>query len=225
MIWSRFLSLSLLFWNVGEFLNWQIIVLVAVLGHGLSFVEEILTIFHEINLFDEQIGLFVAEILLTKELRCRWFELVVGSLNFFDVNLLFLVHFLEPVMHNLLLLLLHRSQWVEEIPCPHNLRVHDDLVYQMVGVRNQRVVDPSLIRSRLALTSFWGWISLDSCSCLALHLLVGETISTKIIQQKLQLLVNTEFGLILIRAFLTPFLHFCWSSFSIRLGDHSWSLR
>ena len=70
-------------------------------------------------------------------------ELVVGSLDLVDVELLllygsaelgtYLVHLRKPLLHQVLLAHWHRVQRVEELPVPHDRRMHDDLVDQRVG--------------------------------------------------------------------------------------------
>ena len=61
----------------------------------------------------------------------------------------YLVHFHEPLEHDVLLVLVHRSQRVEEIAIPHDGRVHDDLVDHVVGLGNQLTVlvplDPAAV--------------------------------------------------------------------------------
>lgn len=116
-------------------------------------MKEIFTILHEVNLFDKQIGLLIAEILLAKKLRGRRFELIIGPFDFFDVDLLFFIHLLKPVVHDLLLLSLHRPERVEEISRPHDLRVHYHLIYEMIGMCNQRVVNARILAC-LTSTSF-----------------------------------------------------------------------
>lgn len=124
----------------------HVVIFVFSLSHGLSLVEEVFSILHEIHLFYEQIGLFLAEALICEELRGRLLELIIRSLDLFDVDLLFLIHLAKPIVHDLLLIWLHGSKRVEEIPRPHDLRVHDDLVDEMVGVGDQStVVDLRLV--------------------------------------------------------------------------------
>jgi len=53
-------------------------------------VEEILSILHEVDLFQKQISLFLAEILFRENLGSSLFELIIGSFDFLDVHLLFL---------------------------------------------------------------------------------------------------------------------------------------
>ena len=40
-------------------------------------------------------------------------------------------------MHDLLMLRCHGTKGVEKVSRPHDLRVHDDLVYQMVGMGDE----------------------------------------------------------------------------------------
>ena len=49
----------------------------------------------------------------------------------------YLIHFNEPVVHDLLLLRSHCTERVEEVSGPHYLRVHDHRVYQMVGLGDE----------------------------------------------------------------------------------------
>ena len=55
----------------------------------------------------------------------------------------YLVHFLEPPVDNALLLGRHGAERVEEVPSPHDLRDHNDLVDQFV-----RISDTLLVRVR-----------------------------------------------------------------------------
>lgn len=100
-------------------------------------MEEVLPIFHEIDLLQEQISLLTAEALLRKHRSRSLLELVIGSLDLLDVYLLLLVHLNEPVVHDLLLLRRHGPQRVEEVSGPHDLRVHDHRVYQVVGLGDE----------------------------------------------------------------------------------------
>ena len=49
----------------------------------------------------------------------------------------YFIHFRKPIMHDLLLMWCHCSKRVEKIPGPHNLRIHDYFINQMVGMRDQ----------------------------------------------------------------------------------------
>lgn len=103
-------------------------------------MEEVLAVLHEIHLFEEEVCLLSAEALLAEDCGGRLLELVVGPFDFFDVDLLFVVHFAEPVVHDLLLLRHHRTERVEEVASPHDLRIHDDLINQVVCVSDQLAV-------------------------------------------------------------------------------------
>jgi hypothetical protein len=53
-------------------------------------MKEVLSILHEVDLLKEQVRLLLAESFLAKHLGSCLLELVVGALNLFDVDLLFL---------------------------------------------------------------------------------------------------------------------------------------
>jgi hypothetical protein len=56
----------------------------------LSLVEEVLPVFHEVDLLEEKIGLLRVEALLFEDRGGCLLELLVGSFNLTDINLLFL---------------------------------------------------------------------------------------------------------------------------------------
>lgn len=97
-------------------------------------MEEILAILHEIDLLKEEFGLLPTVTFLMEEILSGLLQLIVGPFDFLDVDLLFLIHLGEPVMHDLLMLRSHCPQRIKEISCPHNLRVHDDFVDQMISM-------------------------------------------------------------------------------------------
>lgn len=103
-------------------------------------MEEVFSVFHKVNLFQKQIGLLLAEILLYEDFGSSLLQLVVSSFDFLDVYLLFFIHFWKPIVHDLLLVWSHCSKRVEKVPGPHNLRVHDDLINKMISVSNQLVI-------------------------------------------------------------------------------------
>lgn len=100
-------------------------------------MEEVLSIFHEIDFLQEQVCLLAAEAFLGEHGGRRLLELIVGPLDLLDVYLLLLIHFDEPVVHDLLLLRRHCTQRIEEVSRPHYLGVHDHRVYQMVGLSDE----------------------------------------------------------------------------------------
>ena len=209
------------------------------LSHRLSFMEEIFSILHKVDLFDEQICLFLAEVFVFEQVRGCLLQLVVSSLDLFDVDLLFLlkrkimkiiylftylVHFAEPVVHDLLLICLHGSKGVEEVSRPHYLRVHDHFVDEVVSMGDQgTVVYLCLI---LASFSHWG----TTCFRRRFHnpvfsfsFLVHKSVGAKVIQQKLELLVNanSKFTLVILDLFLV----LTFSLFLISFGDGGRCLR
>lgn len=68
-----------------------------------SFEFEIVTIFHEAYLLEEQVSLLSAESFLSEELTGSSFELIICSLDLIDVDFLFLIHLTEPFIHEVLL--------------------------------------------------------------------------------------------------------------------------
>lgn len=103
-------------------------------------MEEILSVLHEVDFLQEEIRLFLAVALVEEHLSCCLLELVVGPFDLFDVYFLFLIHFLEPIVHDLLLLRRHGSKGVEELAVPHDGWMHDDLVDHVVGLGDQLAV-------------------------------------------------------------------------------------
>ena len=53
-------------------------------------MEKVLAVLHEIDLFEEQVGLFSAQAFLSKKVLGGLLQLVVGALNLLDVDLLLL---------------------------------------------------------------------------------------------------------------------------------------
>ena len=53
-------------------------------------MEKVLTVLHEVDFLQEEVGLLLAETLLSEHLLGCLLQLVVGSLDLLDVDLLFL---------------------------------------------------------------------------------------------------------------------------------------
>lgn len=100
-------------------------------------MEEVLPILHEIDFLQEQICLLTAEAFLREHGSRSLFELIVGSLYLLDVYLLLLIHFNEPIVHDLLLLGRHCTKGIEEVSGPHYLGIHDHRVDQMVSLSDE----------------------------------------------------------------------------------------
>lgn len=100
-------------------------------------MEEVFAVLHEVDLLEEEVRLLLAETLLSKHLLGSLLELVIGSLDLLDVDLLFLIHLDEPLVDDLLLSWTHGSETVEEGSGPHDLGHHDHLVDQSVGISDQ----------------------------------------------------------------------------------------
>ena len=81
----------------------RLLIWCVVAAHGLSLVEEILAVFHEVDFFEEELSLFSAEAFVLEHLGSSLLELVVGPLDLLDVNLLLVIHLTEPLEHDLLL--------------------------------------------------------------------------------------------------------------------------
>jgi hypothetical protein len=60
------------------------------LQHSLSLVEKVLTVLHEIDFFEEEVSLLLAQTFLGKHLSSSLLKLVVGPLDLLDIDLLFL---------------------------------------------------------------------------------------------------------------------------------------
>lgn len=100
-------------------------------------------------------------------------------------------------MHYLLVLRSHGTQRVEEISCPHNLRVHDDFVDQMVCVcnelsllRSENSVDLSLnlLRRKVLTTSL---IFIESVWHLLSHS-AQLRVRVELLKQNLQLILDAQ---------------------------------
>ena len=63
-------------------------------------MEKVLSVLHEIDFFEEQVGLLPAQAFLREELLRGLLQLIVCTLDLFDVDLLLLIHLLEPAMHD-----------------------------------------------------------------------------------------------------------------------------
>jgi hypothetical protein len=103
-------------------------------------VEEVLAVLHEVNLLDKKLSLLFAESFLLEQCRSGLLELIVGSLNLFDVELLLLVHLIEPFLHYLLLIASHGLDRVEKVPGPHDLRIHNHFVDKVIRLCNHESV-------------------------------------------------------------------------------------
>lgn len=103
-------------------------------------MEEVLAILHEIDFLQEKVSLLLTVSFLQEHVGCCCLQLVVGPLDLLDVDLLFLVHFLEPIMHDLLFVRGHGAKGVEELSIPHNCGMHDHLIDHLVRLRNQRII-------------------------------------------------------------------------------------
>lgn len=93
---------------------------------------EVVTILHEAHFLEENVSVLATQAFFSKETSRSRLQLLVGSLNLVDVDLLLLVHLGEPLVHELLLGLWHAAKRVEELTIPHDGRVHDDLVDECV---------------------------------------------------------------------------------------------
>ena len=64
--------------------------IVFIISHGLSLVQKVVSILHEIDLLEEELCLLVADPFLLKHLSCSLLELVICPFDLSDVDSLFL---------------------------------------------------------------------------------------------------------------------------------------
>ena len=101
--------------------------------HLLSLELEVVTVLHEGDLLEELVGSLSSQTLVDEHLGGSLLQLIVGPLDLADVDLLLLVHLGEPLVHELLLTARHGSERVKELTVPHDRRMHDNLVDEVVG--------------------------------------------------------------------------------------------
>lgn len=108
-----------------------------VVHHDFPFVEKVVSVLHEVDLLEEQVGLLLLETLFFEDLLRGKLQLVVSSLDGIDINLLFLVHIAKPIEHDVPLFVVHGTETVKEVTRPHNLREHHYLVDEMACIGDQ----------------------------------------------------------------------------------------